>query len=112
MRPLPPIGHPFKVRGEPRWTFVILEREGDVVLLKKAHPEVREAHFEVAIVQRHEGFKVGDAFVEAAECLPGAEKFGQLAWALRSDLAARIVFADKASVQRRLHERPKGSHAG
>lgn len=91
MRTLP-IGEPFKPRGSDGWTFVILERNVDVVLCEKTHPLVMHAAYEVAIVQRHDAYDIGKVHVEAGENLPGSEAFGRLAWAAVNIEMARAKF--------------------
>lgn len=36
--------------------------------------------FEVMVVRKHDGYKIGDTIVEPAEFLPGDEDFGRLGW--------------------------------
>lgn len=87
-----PLNEPFKVHGGSGWTFTMLERVGDVALLRKVHPDVPRAAYEVAIIQRHDAYEIAGKTVEAAEHLPGSEAFGRLAWAPASLAAAREKF--------------------
>jgi hypothetical protein len=85
-----PLPRTFRIGG---WDFTTVERIGDVVLLRKVHPDVTRPAYEVAIVQKHETYTIGGCVVEAHEAMPGTEAFGRLAWAPSSFDAARRRFA-------------------
>jgi hypothetical protein len=93
MRTLP-INTDFRVRGEAGWTFRIVERIGDVALVRKTHAEVSRPAWEVAVVQQHGAYEVAGRQVEAGESLPPATAFGQKAWACRDESEARIKFRE------------------
>ena len=76
-----PLSETFTVRGERGWTFTIVRRTGDVVLVAKTRADMTRTAYEVAIVQKHDTYTVHGSTVEAHEALPGAEAFGRLAWA-------------------------------
>lgn len=85
------------------WTLRIVGRSGDVVLVRKTHPEVAAPAWEVAIVQHNNERVIGGKTIEAGESLPGAEAFGRLAWAPSGEAAAERKFAEVvASEARRL----------
>lgn len=54
----------------------ILERQGDVILAQLGQAEC----YEVLVVRRHNGLKVGGKAVEPSEYLPKDEDFGTLGW--------------------------------
>lgn len=87
-----PLNEPFKAHGCAGWSFTMLERVGDVALLRKVHPDVPHAAYEVAIVQHNEARQIAGKTIEAGESLPSAEAFGQKAWAPASFAAARARF--------------------
>ena len=87
-----PLNEPFKVQGGSGWTFTMLERVGDVALLRKVHPEVPRVAYEVAIIQHNPTREIAGKTIEGGESLPGAEAFGRLAWAPPSYAAAREKF--------------------
>lgn len=89
-----PMDQYFRVRGEAGWTFRIVERSGDVALIRKTHPDCARPAWEVAIVQRHEAYEIAGRAIEAGESLPPASAFGRLAWAPASEEAARKRFAE------------------
>lgn len=88
-----PIGTdlPRRVDG---WTLRIVERTGDVALVRKTHPDVTAPAWEVAIVQHNDAREIGGKHVEAGESLPGANAFGQKAWAPVNEAAARAKFGE------------------
>ena len=87
-----PLNTDFHVRGEKGWTFRILERIGDVALVRKTHAETTRTAWEVAIVQHHDAYEIAGRKIEAGESLPSAAAFGQKAWALRDEQEARAKF--------------------
>lgn len=87
-----PLNEPFKVHGGAGWTFTMLERIGDAALLRKVHPDVPRAAYEVAIIQHNHEREIAGKLIEAGESLPGAEAFGRIAWAPPTYAAAREKF--------------------
>ena len=83
------------------WTLRIVERTGDVALVRKTHPEVTAPAWEVAIVQHNEAREIGGKHVEAGESLPGANAFGQKAWAPTGEAAARAKFGEVVASEAR-----------
>lgn len=88
-----PLNTDFHVRGEKGWTFRIMERIGDVALVRKTHAETTRTAWEVAIVQRHDAYEIAGRKIEAGESLPPATAFGTYAWACAGENAAREKFA-------------------
>lgn len=84
-----------------RWgaTYRIEERSGDVVLLSRLADTGKPTSFDVAIVQRHDGYEIAGRKVEASEFLPSSEAYGSLAWSYSNRAKAEAKFADERSRQ-------------
>jgi hypothetical protein len=63
--------------------------EGDfAIYLQTWKGNEQSAAFEVVRIRRHEGFQIGDRFVEAAEVYPNSEAWGRDGWTLPDKEAA------------------------
>jgi hypothetical protein len=87
-----PLNTDFHVRGEKGWTFRIMERIGDVALVRKTHAETTRTAWEVAIVQRHDAYEKGNVKIEAAETMPSTSQWGRLGWTYRDEKSAKVRF--------------------
>ena len=81
MTPLP---EKFRQRGGSGFDFVILQRDGDVVLVSKSKPmescNGTLTVFEVAIVQKLPAYEIAGNRIEAHEAMPGNEQWGVSGW--------------------------------
>lgn len=61
-----------------------IKREGDVAIFYRTKPEYSNGHYEVIKISRHNGYKMGTAYIEAAETYPGASLWGLQGWTCRT----------------------------
>jgi len=71
---------------------VVLQRQGDVVLIHKTKPEMYDG-YEVAIVQSHNGYRFGNEFFPPAEFMPRNEDWGSKGFTCRDIESANARFA-------------------
>ena len=57
-----------------------IKREGDVAIFFRTKPEYFNGHYEVIKISRHNGYKMGTGYIEAAETYPGASLWGLQGW--------------------------------
>ena len=74
MKPLP---IKFTSKG---FTHEQLLREGNVALFQRYQSDASKCHYEVILVQSHNGRKIGGTFLEPAEFYPSTSTWGQYGW--------------------------------
>ena len=74
MKPLP---IKFTSKG---FTHELDRRTGNIALFKRYQSDASKCHYEVIIVQSHNGRKIGDTFLEPAEFYPSTSTWGQYGW--------------------------------
>ncbi len=82
-----PIQEEFVLSG---FSFLLLQRIGDIAVFQRTKPGWQKPHYEVMKVKKHEEYKIKDKHFPAAEYLPDAEEWGGLGFTYNSlDLALK-----------------------
>ena len=76
----------------------VIKREGDVVLCKRQR--IRKPwcdfespiHFEIAIIKRHNGYYLGEQYIEPAETYPCNSLWGILGWTATTPVESEVLF--------------------
>jgi len=95
------------------FTHELVRREADVALFKRYQSNPDKAHYEVIIVQSHNGRSIGEAFIEPAEFYPSTSAWGRLGWTYTAGMAGSQEAAMKEAEARFssvLEERSKPKH--
>ena len=58
----------------------LVQRDGDVAIYQRGLVNRKDVHYEVVKISRHGGYKMGGAFIKAAETYPGASLWGIQGW--------------------------------
>jgi hypothetical protein len=77
------------------FTFTQIKREGDVAIYRQTKGNFEA--FEVIIIDRHNGYKLGDAEIPPAETYPSSSQWGSHGWTLRTLDRAHEKFAEVAA---------------
>jgi hypothetical protein len=64
--------------------FKLLLRDGDIALLRKTKPGFSFESYEVAIIQRHNGYEIAGVKIEPGENMPSSEQWGVKGWTCRT----------------------------
>ena len=57
-----------------------IKRVGNVAMFERSGLNSSDSHFEVIKISSHNGYKMGGAYIEAAETYPGASLWGIQGW--------------------------------
>lgn len=87
-----PLATQFRKNG---FDFTMLKREGNVALFQKSKPHFTEPHFEIILVQSHNGYELAGRKIEAAETFPSSETWGTKGWTCSDEQRARELFLEK-----------------
>ena len=60
--------------------YTKVKREGDKAIYKQAHKEATSFRYEVVVITRHNGYKLGESFIEPSEVYPGSSLWGIRGW--------------------------------
>jgi len=74
MKPLP---ERFRQKG---FELELVQRTKKVALYKRYQSNPAKCHYEVIVVQSHNGRMIGDRFIEPAEFYPSDSQWGQSGW--------------------------------
>lgn len=74
MKPLP---ERFRQKG---FELELVQRTGNVALYKRFQSNPDKCHYEVIVVQSHNGRTIGESFIEPAEFYPSDSQWGQYGW--------------------------------
>jgi starvation-inducible outer membrane lipoprotein len=70
-----------------------LKRVGKVAIYKRHKVDQTDYHYEVVKISRHNGYKMGGAYIDPAETYPGASLWGIQAWTCTDLQRAEMHFA-------------------
>ena len=73
----------------------LVKRTGVVAIYKRQHPRTPHPHYEIVKISKHNGYKMGGQYIEAAETYPGASLWGLQGWTV-ADLGRAEVYFKKA----------------
>lgn len=62
------------------FTYTKIKREGDKAIYKQTHKEGNNFRYEVVVITRHNGYKLGESFIEPSEVYPGSSLWGIKGW--------------------------------
>jgi len=62
------------------FTYTKVKREGDKAIYKQTHKEATSFRYEVVVITRHNGYKLGESFIEPSEVYPGSSLWGIRGW--------------------------------
>lgn len=60
--------------------YTKVKREGDKAIYKQAHKEATSFRYEIVVITRHNGYKLGESFIEPSEVYPGSSLWGIRGW--------------------------------
>lgn len=65
------------------FNFKLLKREGYKAIYEKKKTKLNFC-YEVIIINRHDGYNLGDTFLEPAETYPSSSQWGEKGWTFKS----------------------------
>jgi hypothetical protein len=60
--------------------YTKVKREGDKAIYKQSHNEGTNFRYEVVVIGQHNGYKLGDSYIEPSEVYPGSSLWGIKGW--------------------------------
>lgn len=73
------------------FTHKLLKREGDKAIFERKKSKF--VHYEVILVSRHDGYTLGDSYIEPAETYPSSSQWGDKGWTFNSLEKAEAKFS-------------------
>jgi len=62
------------------FTYTKIKREGDKAIYKQSHNGGQNYRYEVVVIGRHNGYKLGESYIEPSEVYPGSSLWGIKGW--------------------------------
>lgn len=83
----------------------LVVRKKDVAIYERQGITARDPHYEVIRIAKHNGYKIGKQFIEAAETYPGNSLWGIQGWTCQTLEAARERFDKLVTTPRRVKKK-------
>ena len=72
----------------------LVKRVGNVAIYQRGKLDSDDSHFEVIKISKHNGYKMGGAYIDAAETYPGASLWGLQGWTCTDMERAEEYFSE------------------
>lgn len=64
------------------FNFKLLKREGNKAIFEKKKSKINYC-YEVILIDRHDGYTLGDTYIEPAESYPSSSQWGEKGWTFK-----------------------------